>query len=463
MLKKPIMKKATLLILSIIFGYNAFGQIGNEKMRILYNQRQNPHSRAQVFRGTSGVIDLPSYQNPDPQIISNYKSAQGTKQRLDSIISELWVDASSSWLSDYIEKYQYDSYGNITSETDLNWSAVKLKWVEDSKDESVYDNNGNRTLYTTYYWNSSTVKWAPLYRNEYFFTPDGKIDFYIESYRDGGANLWVNNRKFEYSYDAGGNLVLYSEFSRSGNSWLSVEKQAYTNDANGNRTSQINYHWDEAISEWFFYFKMENLYDENGYLTKQTESNYNQNTASWSFSYKLEPSRDLNGNVTLINSYLWDLNTSQWIPYLKMEYTFDNSWLKADLIIPFYYYADKESFTHLLTQQKTYLYNNLSTAWTLDSRESFYYSQQIISNTIDNNIQNSINIYPNPASDYVSFTGSKDEESFNFVLYDLQGKTVKSQMVSFNTPFSVQFLTKGLYLYRFTNNCTVFSGKLQVK
>jgi len=64
------------------------------------------------------------------------RSAKGTKQILDSIVSR---NPDGKYVSK--EEYKYDNEGNITLYVSYSWDSNANAWVERSKSEYQYDNN----------------------------------------------------------------------------------------------------------------------------------------------------------------------------------------------------------------------------------------------------------------------------------------------------------------------------------
>jgi hypothetical protein len=68
-----------------------------------------------------------------------------------------------------------------------------------------------------------------------------------------------------------------------------------------------------------------------------------------------------------------------------------------------------------------------------------------------NNLQliNSINLYPNPANDFIKISGLNQKEKYN--IYNLLGQNISSGIISDKEDISIQNLSKGLYLLKFKN------------
>lgn len=71
-----------------------------------------------------------------------------------------------------------------------------------------------------------------------------------------------------------------------------------------------------------------------------------------------------------------------------------------------------------------------------------------------------INIYPNPASEYVIFNLTDISDYATVEEFNDQGKKILEQKLPVNGQIFISHLAKGLYLYRINNNGTIHKGKI---
>ena len=79
-----------------------------------------------------------------------------------------------------------------------------------------------------------------------------------------------------------------------------------------------------------------------------------------------------------------------------------------------------------------------------------------------------LNIYPNPASDHVYLTSSKQIENPLIRVIDMQGRVVfshETQIISVNDPFEIKLyaLKPGLYSFQINTASTILSRKIVVQ
>ena len=133
----------------------------------------------------------------------------------------------------------------------------------------------------------------------------------------------------------------------------------------------------------------------------------------------------------------WDLTTGKWSVDVKVEYTYD---------------ANGNN-----TLYNSFLWNKTNGQWSAFNRLTNYYSVPI---TIFN--PEILNVYPNPAIDYVVFEVNKISKSATVEIFDMQGKKVIEKKLNENGQISISNLTRGMYVYWLNNIGTIYTGKLIV-
>jgi len=78
-------------------------------------------------------------------------------------------------------------------------------------------------------------------------------------------------------------------------------------------------------------------------------------------------------------------------------------------------------------------------------------------------VTNGINIYPNPAKEFVVFDVAIVGESATVQLYNVDSKKVLEQKLTDNKQVSISGLPKGLYMYKLNNKGYSYTGKLIIE
>ena len=108
-------------------------------------------------------------------------------------------------------------------------------------------------------------------------------------------------------------------------------------------------------------------------------------------------------------------------------------------------------------QNRFYLTTGCRGGWYGDVQES------LTLNKID---KENLNIYPNPAKDYlqIAFPDNTSYNSITITIYDLQGRQMRSQILKdSNEQINVSNLLSGIYSVTVTANDKIFSTKLIIE
>lgn len=423
---------------------------------------------------------------------SELKSALSGKQRLDSLIQEKYDETTGQWKKFSKLVFTYDAQLNGIQDIGYHWNETTLQWVNSWKKEYVFDDD-NRTQEVFYNWDEITKQWVcnwkqeftydtqrnlkqyffydldettrqPIYswKDEYFYDTDGTITCDISYEMDGPANLWIASHKSEYTYDAGGNKVqdISYNFDETSRQWVNAWKTEYVSDANKNIIQEIYSKFTLSTGQWANYTKKEYSYDINKNLSSERISQFDTIFASWIPDHITECGYS-NGTRISDQAYNRDRNNGIWVPYRTNNYTYDNTYVSENLILPVDY-AGSNFFQKQLTQQVEYGYMNDRQIPV--TKYQFYYSIQFPTSTNELYATGHISVFPNPTTNTVTFTTEEISDQLILELRDVQGKMVMNQIIENKTPVSVGNLPKGLYFYRVSGGSKqAYLGKLIVE
>ena len=74
-----------------------------------------------------------------------------------------------------------------------------------------------------------------------------------------------------------------------------------------------------------------------------------------------------------------------------------------------------------------------------------------------------INVFPNPATDFVTFDFEQQSEMAKLELYDLNGKKLIDQQISSGERISLNQVKSGVYVWKITQTQQTFKGKIVIK
>jgi len=301
-----------------------------------------------------------------------------------------WDNVSKTWVEDYKEEYTYDANGYLTTYRAYEWDGTT--WVLTQKGDGTLDAYGVLT-YIGYNWDGGSNNWVEDYKSEYTLDAAGNYTLAAYYYWSGGK--WVGYYKYEYAYDAAGNytLEIYYSWDNGNDDWVEYSKSEYTYDAAGNETLSIYYRWNSGISDWVEYYKYEYAYDAADNNISYKRWDWNTSTSDWVLYYqdtsaynangdqifslywysssntwsgwKQDDVFDVNGNMVSSTNYDWEDATNTWVDYWDLQYDYDLSYARLELIIPVFYY----DYDPLMNNMR--LRESFSSSWY--NYEMFYY------------------------------------------------------------------------------------------
>ena len=418
---------------------------------------------------------------PQKNRISKTNSA--TKQSLDSIV----LTHQDETLY-YKQLFTYDDKGNNTSYKSYFWDSELSLWYPHWVEEYNYDNVGNLIQQIDNYWDQNTEEWKPRDNLVSTYDNEGRLILLEDFKWDTEKAEWIDDRKTEYFYDTEGVLVetIMSKFDLG--EWDKREKTIFTYNEEGFVILANLDSWAIAIGTWITERKTNYLYDTDWNLTDIILSVMGDDS-EWHPYQKTSYTYDLKGNMTSFTDYVWDNQESTWDPTdLKHEYQFDdlnnmvvmllthmdfpmsfktdyfynNDFTFDDLLLPNLYQIYLPRFNHMLTYGDNFIWNDTTEQWDGDGKETYYYSEQNISDITDS-FEESVNVYPNPASDYIYFEFKNHSANTWVEIYDAQGRKVVSREITSRQQIIINHLEKGLYIYKLNQSGSLTSGKLIIE
>ena len=457
-------QKITVIGLMLLISAFTFGQ------KILQNHEKL--SRASIekcWKAYNGEIE--KSKTTYPLINNNYssestflKSAQSTKQKLDSLVYSDWDVDASQWTGSYKGIYTYDDNENMTQFIYRSWNQDQNLWIDFFKGDFSFDANGNITLEVDYHFIESSNEWVKSMKTAYEYDENGYLVAYNEYEWNIENNQWIISHRTDFTYDTNEKIIqeLNSFWNEDYNQWIPGEKKENTYDDNLRITTEL---WFSYVHEegnpdngqFIESMKQEYTYDANGYMTQILFFTYDFNSSIWMASFQEIYSYDVNGNMNRIINSDWDDNNSQWLESNKGEYSYNNAYTYANLILP--YYNDDETrliFNHMLMEFIEY--EKDSESWIPVQNGVFYYSEK---NETNLNIteRKAIEIFPNPVSDVLSINFT-ESNVVSFEMFDIHGRKVMAKDVKNNEQVKLDGLNSGMYLYNLFIDGKKLSGKL---
>ena len=387
-------------------------------------------------------------------ITANISNAGNVKQRLDSLISHKFY--KDKFVKDQKRVFTYNANNKVVEERQFSWfndlwsitTTTKYNYNNDGLLEKLEMNNSNEELikYESYKYNENKKLIEMKEYNLSIFIINPLIKSSKSEYNSDGFIISKIDSLFEDSIYYKTNYI-YDQGSL-------VEEKLYYSD---NLTLEYNLR------------NINYLYDWNNNLRQEKVDEINLARTNFTRYQEINITLDAYGNPTEKTSYWINDSLSVFEMDKKQTFSVNKDVLYEDLILPLDFsfrsmpgwsgsYADNNSdlqFTNQVTNFKT-VYGDTTN---FNSRyEVPYYSEQISLNNDEISI-NLISVYPNPSSESIMVSVTENE-SANFVLSDVNGKYIFSQLVSGIQNINISDLNQGIYFYSLSINDKIESGKL---
>jgi hypothetical protein len=295
------------------------------------------------------------------QILTYDGLHQLTERLLQEYSSGNWVNKG---------RYTY-SYTGTDLTTQVFENYISGNWQNTSRNTYTYDNNHNMAITQNEFWDAGTQQWELSTRTSHTYnTANDPVEIIAEQYQ---APLWKYTNKDMYIYNPNGSLSTLTYHSWDGTSWVPTTQ--YTMSYNTN-----------------------NLREEAAY------DNYNTSTQAWDKGGKTTYAYDVDSNITEESIYQWDGAAYQ--PKTSTSRTFNN-------------YHQR-----LTAQAKNWDAGTQQFAPYPGSTYYHYYYQQYQDiSSVPAAIQNTISLFPNPATNQLRlFTGRAGIYTSTVEVFDITGK-----------------------------------------
>ncbi|MCB0699689.1 MAG: T9SS type A sorting domain-containing protein [Chitinophagales bacterium] len=284
------------------------------------------------------------------------------------------------------------------------------------REVGTYDANGNLIVHTYQFWNTSTSSWADAF--SYYYKYNGQNKLLVDS----GYNHTTSKVDYKavYNYDMNGNVTDGTYFSWNNSSWDSSYMAAFEYDVNNREVKStyaqyVNNMWRNAYKDSNAYHKTTDI------INFTTAQQWDTVANEWVNRYQeTRTFNSMDKPATVLYSS-WDTTQKQWDKDTEYEYTYNNN---GDPML-----EEGYGFTSGTRQPNP---NYVA---------HYYYEHYFNVGVADVTSNEAINIYPNPASNYVYVT--YDKGISEVVLYNIQGQITSK--TSGNNANTVTIQTNNLF------------------
>jgi hypothetical protein len=447
-------------------------------------------SRTEIMNESGHPIFHKKFPN---QAMAKFLSSD--RQKLDSVIYEYLDENTAQLTLDYKNECFYNLNANTIQIKGFSWNESLNQWIYSDSTEFTYDINGNMIQYVYYFLYSEPNEWIIEEKEEYSFDSKNNLINYIEYAYDETTNQMVKYHKQSFIRDADGNIIEEQNYNWDNNvsDWTQTYKWVYVISDKGQVTQNLSFYW-EQDSGWILmekiefsydsygnrtqsisYFgatleqtgKYEYSYDDDGNLIQFINYQWNENNNEWIVIDNQEFIYDAKGNITKDVDYDWIDSLSNWVSGWQEEFDFNYSYSIEDLMVPEGYHEMNYlsvPMKNMVVQYRFSSWDDIVSQWVVEEKMYFYYSG-IIPTGKSTDKESFINVYPNPAKDYIVFQLKNSLETATIEIYDIKGDNVVWNEFQGSANLFVGNLSGGFYLYKLSikNNNKILFGKIIIK
>lgn len=326
-----------------------------------------------------------------------------------------WDILSNDWELRYVSNLEYDEFGRVI----LEEAPGNLRY------EYEYDEEGHLLTKTFYNWESSWVLWS---QEAYTYTPN--------RIRMLWSHINISTDIFEKLYEQIDTLNNSGKIlSRYINSWdrdleefVTSTKYSYVRNGSDQLTEYYFLIWSDSQNEYINNEKKTYEYDEKGNLIYETNLSWESYDSSWKLNYEDDYYLDLDFELSNCKYFVNTVNLNDTSFFKNLITSVDRTYTGGPTPVP-------------------------------SGKEVYYYSN-IYTNTSDLKVEK-LEMYPNPAGDYVNLKLKDGLSDVWVCIYNIQGELILKENYSNSSTISLQAFDKGIYSVQiFSEDELIYVGRL---
>lgn len=309
-----------------------------------------------------------------------------------------WDNTTASWFEFQKNTLVKDATAGVETSIEQNFNFDTGFIQNESKEERIFNSSGDIQEVVNYTWNNTLSSWEDQFRTQYFYS-SGDLILEIFQTSDG---TWVNNYKIEYTYNSSGLVETSTKYIWDGADWedFGVIYHSY------NSLNQLES--DSVVQNGVTELKTTNTYNSSGQLIQQ-------------------------------DVFHWD--SGLWQAYSRSTKSYNTSGLVSEQIEQMWAdtgFRNNNRFTY--TYMGTEVDEMIQFAWNGASWQNAFMSTTCSSKALGiTEKKESIQIYPNPATDYL-----KTNYRGDYSIYSVTGELIQKGKVSQGT-IGLSGVKPGLY------------------
>lgn len=211
---------------------------------------------------------------------------------------QLQVNTTNGVVVDSLRStFTHDLNGNELTELREGWQATNQIWFNMQQWYHVYNVNNQRDSTYNAIWNSLTSTFDTNYLTTYTYNSFGDILDYFNHQKSG--NNWVNTTRQTNGYDANGNQITVNTYMWNGSIWVQNSQTVYGFNANNQQTSYLSQQFNSTLGVYINSYQATLLYDANDMLEFYIYEGWNTANSNWDLYSKQRHFNSCNGSLNI--------------------------------------------------------------------------------------------------------------------------------------------------------------------
>lgn len=380
-----------------------------------------------------------------------------------------WNSTGQEWMQTrYIEHLEN---GDIKENMYLDYSDFDNQVLYGEWSVGKTTNNRIDTLYYYFYLTGSGM-WDLTHKIELFYNDEGKDTLnLIYVFDDDQWHYSVKIRQ-EYPSDSIENYFNFL-YNPQESVWRNNIIRKILYNSNGQRSIYSSKYWSVFSEEWFLTDSSRYTYDQQGRLESRLIIKYNHNSQQIENDSYYE--YQYTENSTTLIGYQWNSYAESWDNF-NYEFTSYIAEDKADTVYTAYWSQTLDNWevfamdvTEYDERLNTTRYTRYIKEWTgllLQQSRDVYYWSPFNPSSIDENKEPRLLVYPNPATEVVTFSiidhlQFQNTEETYLDIYELSGRKISQKLIiNGKTQWNCASQKPGIYIYSMIVGGELVIGKV---
>ena len=327
----------------------------------------------------------------------------------------------TDWVNDYSIEYTYSQFGDLLTETGIDWDTIANVWVNDAQTGRTYNSLGNTTGILSSQWSRGTSAWVNRFNQIINYDAQFRVSSMLT--QKWNVSSWTDSLRASYSYNTQGQILQYLDEVWNGSAWINVYREVYTYESD-KVTIRLN-NWNPVGSVWENDIQITYNNNSLGYITTERYEYWNSALNIYETGYY--NLYDTDGNTTEHFEKTWIDSLNRFTEGIRVLYT--------------YYTNEAKNIKETILQE----WDPTISGWKNLQKTVYFWSDLVSVKPV--NLPGSFKIYPIPFADVINIENITDDASPSALkIIDLSGRIMyETELADKMSAIDLSHLPKGVY------------------